>query len=269
MKKILILLLAFCTISASAQTRRPVSKSKTTTQAKKPATTANKNPQSQKAAAKKDPAEAVARIGYDVTWPLWGIVLNNEKIPFGEPGNFTGKVLLRTYYFDGGYKTVMAECDQEDINKQLGHKETLFWTGKNIECSPQNNNEMYLIFKRYGTSASASTKRGGSLTYVKEQKLAVLQVETGLNKEGNFCMDMWRGMSVSEVSKKLSALRGLKFEQAGTENGLNVYVAKWYQMTDDYRDIYGTTHFSINTDKEYGRFFFDANGKLVIFYFKL
>lgn len=249
MKQLLVILLACCTVSMSAQVRKkPVAKPKTAVQAKKPAATSS-----------------VVQVVYDLKYPCHALVIDKEKYTLDPKAN-TGR--LKLWKFPAGYYTAVITLEGEDFTKQFGHQHSLSWSGSTIFADKTNGGDGWTIYKvnRYperGGFSSVTTLCGMFQCSESRNTCGVVYFS---DSKAFGVSDLYEGQTIESVREKCAQIKGVKFEELGKESGMTVYVAKWFEMTDDYRDIYGTMHSSFSNDKEYFRFFFDAQGKLKYWY---
>ena len=256
MKKILVLVLSLCTMAISAQKRRPAAKGKikTTQTARKPQSTFVKE-------------------GYKFDLPAASLNIDGDVTNLAQFKD--AKAKLHQFTFPNGMQTVVVSVESPTLDaefKEIGEDPrammTWFWSGQNLDVVKQkvDNSTTGYVIKKLGKFSYEASKLCGAYVVVNLDGKDYSSLKISSKEGVSVTSGIYVGQSIESIRKKLSTLKGLKFENIGNEGGYSVYVAKWFQITDDYVNIYGRTQSSLNNDKEYYRFYFDAQGKLRYWY---
>lgn len=168
----------------------------------------------------------------------------------GEVSNYKTKAEIRQYSFGEEGNTIVGTMVYE------GKKHSVSISGHDVMLmkTVQNGATMYVGANTQGKMAIVlgQDKQGSWLYLVTDQISKMV---------GN---DIHQGMTVQELQDVTADLGLSKIKLLRTENGLKVYQLLWLDMQKRYHwfgnDDY---HYELTNDKEYGRFYFDASGKLV------
>lgn len=167
----------------------------------------------------------------------------------GNKFEFKTKAEIRQFSFGEEGNTIVGTVTVE------GEKHSFSISGHDVMLvkTVQNGATMYVGANTKGEMAVILGQSGGTWMY-----LITDQISKCL---GN---DIHQGMTVQELQNVTADLGLSKIKLLRTENGLKVYQLLWLDMQKRYHwfgdDDY---HYELTNDKEYGRFYFDAQGKLV------
>ena len=198
---------------------------------------------------------------FKVTKPVWGllnlyngsqqssIVTENklsttlEQMSFGSDGN---TVLL----------TIYGEEDGQVVNQ------TYCWSGSSVKVTPNYDNQGvgHLAIVRGNQRVC-----GDFMVFLDSNKW-IAMIDTGSNR---YTVSTFRkGMTRSEVENYIKQEFGLsQFKFTRNSGNLKVYSFYWLDQQKVYNFFRTDYHFELRNDKKFADFYFDAQGKLVKWFF--
>lgn len=170
--------------------------------------------------------------------------------------------------FNGGQRTAIISMDwpwfltQYQQGKPYVKKLNFSYSGKNlrlVKSLNKNGDLMYIIMR-------GKTICGG-IANVNDNGKKVWRAAVFFGGECYVIDDIYLGMNVDELKDLTSrTMKHSSVKFLYNEGTNKVYDLLWLGMRDTYKDLSGTQHAEVHATEPYGRFWFDANGKLVKWY---
>lgn len=196
------------------------------------------------------------------TQPM-GILSVNGNALASEGANFSFKWMC----FDEGQRTAVIHIEWPEFLEQYkrGRPNTktleFSYSGKEIRLVKGVEKGMNYYMVARGTTMCAM------VAYLNIDGKAITSVQIN-NMDGcHLIDDVYLGMNVDELKDLTS--RTMKYSSVKflyNERNNKVYDLLWLGMRDTYKDFEGTQHAEAHAKEPYGRFWFDASGKLVKWY---
>lgn len=170
--------------------------------------------------------------------------------------------------FDDGQRTAIINMDwpwfltQYQQGKPHVKKLNFSYSGKNLRLvkSLENNGDLMYIIMRGETMC-------GVVANVNYEGKKVWRVAVNFGGECHVIDDIYLGMNIDELKDLTSSTLKYSSVKFLYNEGTNkVYDVLWLGMRDTYKDFSGTQHAEVHATEPYGRFWFDASGKLVKWY---
>ena len=196
--------------------------------------------------------------------PMATFAINSSQNTIVSEG---AKVTFHWQCFDEGQRTAIIHIDWPEFLEQYKQgrpnaKELEFsYSGKQLHLMKgSRDGGNYYMVARDKTMLAMIAKME-----VKGQMVTCVQINT---TENCYAIDdIYLGMNVDELKDLTS--RTMKYSSVKflyNEGTNKVYDVLWLGMRDTYKDLEGTQHAEIHAKEPYGRFWFDASGKLVKWY---
>lgn len=136
------------------------------------------------------------------------------------------------------------------------------WSGKKVHLAKNINNGIVTYVIMRGTlqnmACGAAYQEG-----VENGPMLLIKNDNG---SGTLNYDVHKGMSRAELEPKVN-MWGMKFEHTRNSGNLRVWTVKWLSIDKVY-DLWGDVrNFELNNDAKYADFYFDANDRLVKWFF--
>ena len=194
--------------------------------------------------------------------PMALFILNSNSIT-----SEGAKVTFHWQCFDEGQRTAIIHIDWPEFLEQYKQgrpnaKELEFsYSGKQLHLMKQSQggDSGYVLLRD-------KTVLAGIVTFEnKGQKVTAVKIN---NTENCHAIDdIYLGMNVDELKDLTSrTMKHSSVKFLYNEGTNKVYDVLWLGMRDTYKDLEGTQHAEVHAKEPYGRFWFDASGKLVKWY---
>ena len=187
---------------------------------------------------------------FTFTKQIIGIVLDGNFYSVSKDN--VNKATLECIDMGTDGRTLILDLDIPEL-KQRGLTSTYSWSGGKVRLLKRvaNGNQEYLVIRGQTPCGGLFQNEDGWIAMVNSGQNC--QTISGLTK----------GMSRLNVEQLCSELGFSKFKAAGTVGGLRVYTLQWLDMQKRY-NFYGTDyHYEMNNNKEYAKFYFNTQDKLV------
>ena len=165
--------------------------------------------------------------------------------------------------FDDGQRTAIISMDwpwfltQYQEGKPHVKKLNFSYSGKNLHLV--KSLDMYAIMR--------GKTMCGAFGRINNNGKKVWIAAVNFGEECHVIDDIYLGMNLDELKDLTSrTLKNSSVKFLYNEGGNKVYDVLWLGMRDTYKDFSGTQHTEVHATESYGRFWFDANGKLVKWY---
>lgn len=176
-------------------------------------------------------------------------------------------VSLKFECFDAGPRTATIHIDWPEglQSYQEGRPDT-----KQLDFS-YSGKQIRLVKGKQGQASYYMVSRGQKMcamivTFPNEGKM-ITSVQINNTDGCHLIDDVYMGMNVDDLKDLTSrTMKYSKVKFVGNEGSNKVYELTWLGERDKYVDLSGTTHSEFNFDEPNGRFWFDAQGKLVKWY---
>ena len=187
---------------------------------------------------------------FTLTKDIIGITINGTFYSVNKDN--VNKGTIECLSFGSMGNTVILDLDIPEL-KQQNLTSTYSWSGSNLRLfkNVENGLPQYWVMR-------GKTLCGGLMQH-KDGWIAVLSNGSGTQT----ISDLKKGMSRLKVEELCSGLGFSKFKAAGTSGGLRVYTLQWLDMQKRYNFLGTDYHYEMNNNREYGRFYFNAQDKLV------
>ncbi len=185
---------------------------------------------------------------YKVTVPISAIVIvGGESLPAKDMGV---KATLEIIPFGDQGNTVILDLDLNGLAENC----TFSWSGKDIRMGASKFQGFNVIMATSGANAVC-----GGLAIAENAWMAVIIKDENVHMFSG----MKKGMTQEEVKNTTTELEHSKFKYSRKSGNLDVYTLYWLGEEDHYDYRKGEMVGHLGTNKPFGDFYFDANGKLV------
>ncbi len=198
---------------------------------------------------------------YKATVPIWR--LNSDRAGYVDVDPSKNKATLELFSFGSEGNTVLLTLEMED-----GITQTYSWSGHSLLLVPCDDDD-YDDDTYHG---SIMVMRRGQRTHtgcgglVKADKGWVAVVYTG--SKTYTVSTFKKGMTRLEVENYIKQEFGLsQFKFTRNSGNLKVYSFYWLDQQKVYNFFRTDYHFELRNDKKFADFYFDAQGKLVKWFF--
>lgn len=177
------------------------------------------------------------------------------------------KVTFHWQCFDDGQRTAIIHIDWPEFLEQYKQgrpnaKELEFsYSGKQLHLMKhsQGGKSGYVVLRD-------KTVLAGIVPFENKGKM-ITAVQINTTENCHLIDDIYLGMNVDELKDLTSRTMKHSSVKFLYKEGTNkVYDVLWLGMRDTYKDFEGTQHAEVHAKEPYGRFWFDASGKLVKWY---
>lgn len=183
--------------------------------------------------------------------------LNFLSLPAGQqaPMNIsTCKVSLEVIPFGREGNTIILNLDIPEI-REAGMEHIYYsWSGKDVHLYPSIEQGSQTLTILRGSKPQCYLIRmdsKGKDTWA----TGIAAIDGAIN------YDIHKGMTKTELEDQCSELGLSRLKETGSIGNLTVYTLYWIDMQKRY-DFLGDYSYEVGNNKEYGRFYFDAQGKL-------
>ena len=195
------------------------------------------------------------KTNFTIAKNILGTVYNDKYIAAPEaPSGKANKATLECIDMGTMGKTIILDQDIPVIKQKDPKLSTTYsWSGSEIRLFRQieNGHTQYIVLRGQTPCGGLMQNEDGWICFI--STAAGSRTISGIKK----------GMSRLAVENECSSLGFSKFKYAGTSGGLKIYTLQWLDMKKRY-NFYGTNyHYEMNNNKEYARFYFNAQDKLV------
>ena len=196
--------------------------------------------------------------------PMATFAINSSQNTIVSEG---AKVTFHWQCFDEGQRTAIIHIDWPEFLEQYKQGRP---NAKELEFS-YSGKQLHLL---------KGSRDGGSYYMVARDKtMLAMIVKIEINGQMRTCVqinntencyaidDIYLGMNVDELKDLTSrTMKHSSVKFLYNEGTNKVYDVLWLGMRDTYKDLEGTQHAEVHAKEPYGRFWFDASGKLVKWY---
>lgn len=174
---------------------------------------------------------------------------------------------FKWFCFDEGQRTAIISIDwptflsQYQVGKPHVKKLEFSYTGKNLKLVKSvEGSDVYYCIMRGNTMC-------GVFANITKNGQKVWRAAINFGENYYLIDDVYLGMNLDELKEITSRdLKYSKMKFIGNDGGNKVYELTWLGERDKYVDLSGTTHSELHFDEPNGRFWFDAQGRLVKWY---
>ena len=179
--------------------------------------------------------------------------------PAVEYDNFALQGGIEIIEFGEEGRTVLFYYYQKDGNKIEEYTFTL--SGKDVYVTPTVLKDLptFVIFK--GKKAFASLMRAKA-TDSEKTGMTYYWVPAIINEVPGLINNFYRGQTRAQVEAICGRLGLSSFKETGKTNKYTISSLFWVDIEKQY-DIFDDYHYQMRTDKKYGDFYFNAEGKLM------
>ena len=175
------------------------------------------------------------------------------------------KVTFHWQCFDEGQRTAIIHIDWPEFLEQYKQGRP---NAKELEFS-YSGKQLLLVKGSQGGASGYLVLRDKTLLAAIAKSDVNGQMGVLINNTENCHLidDIYLGMNVDELKDLTSRTMKHSSVKFLYKEGTNkVYDVLWLGMRDTYKDFEGTQHAEVHAKEPYGRFWFDASGKLVKWY---
>ena len=196
--------------------------------------------------------------------PMATFAINSSQNTIVSEG---AKVTFHWQCFDEGQRTAIIHIDWPEFLEQYKQGRP---NAKELEFS-YSGKQLLLVKHSQGGAGGYMVLRDKTIlaaigkVEVNGQMITVVKINNTENC--HLIDDIYLGMNVDELKDLTSrTMKHSSVKFLYNEGTNKVYDVLWLGMRDTYKDLEGTQHAEVHAKEPYGRFWFDASGKLVKWY---